>query len=170
MPGTSEATNDSPSPTPMITGGPSRAATILSGSAADSTPSAKAPVSRFTARRTSFFQHRYGLRPCATSAVFLHLLDQVGDDLGVGLGDKLVPLRGELALQLQIVFHNAVVNHDDAARAVAMRMGVFFGGAAVRGPARVADAERAVERVLAENLFKVAQLARRAPHLKRLAL
>ena len=48
----------------------------------------------------------------------LHLLDQVGDDLGVGLGDELVALGGEFALQLQIILHNAVVDDDDAARAM----------------------------------------------------
>ena len=46
-------------------------------------------------------------------------------------------------------------------------MGVLFGGAAVGGPAGVADAEGAVDGMLAQHLFQVAQLARRAAHLKR---
>ena len=85
-------------------------------------------------------------RRSAGSCVVLHLLDEVGDDLGVGFGDELVALGGEFALQVEIVFDDAVVDHDDAAGAVAMRMGILFGGAAVRGPAGVADAEGAVER------------------------
>ncbi len=93
--------------------------------------------------------------------VLLHLFDQVGDDLGVGLGDELVALGGELALQLKIVLNNAVVHDDDAARAVAVRVGVFFGGAAVGGPAGVADAKGAIERMLAQHLFEIVQLARR---------
>ena len=161
MPGMSEAINDSPSPTPMTTGGPERAATILSGSAAERIPSANAPVSRFTATRTACSRQMGA--PCACG-VLLHLLDEVGDDLGVGLGDELVALGDELALQIEIVFDNAVVHHHDAARAVAVRMGVLLGGAAVRSPARVADAERATERVLAQDFFQVAQLAGRAPH------
>jgi hypothetical protein len=67
---------------------------------------------------------------------------------------------------VQIVFDNAVVDNDDAAGAVAMRVGVLFGGPAMRGPAGVADAERAVQRILAQNLFQVGQLAGRATHLK----
>ena len=81
--------------------------------------------------------------------VVLHLLDEVGDDLGVGLGDELVALGGEFALQVEVVFDDAVVDDDDAAGAVAMGMGVLFGGPAVRGPAGVADAEGAVEGMLA---------------------
>src|ERR1700749_1119772 len=53
MPGTSEARKNSPSPRPRTMGGPKRAATSLSGSAAESTPMAKAPVRRRTARRTA---------------------------------------------------------------------------------------------------------------------
>jgi hypothetical protein len=79
------------------------------------------------------------------------LFDQVRDDLGVGLGDELVALRGELALEFEIIFDDAVVDDDDAAGAVAVRVRVLFGGAAVRGPARVADAECAVERMLAQT-------------------
>ena len=101
--------------------------------------------------------------------VLLHLLDEVGDDLGVGFGDELVALGGEFALQLEIVLDDAVVDDDDAAGAVAMRMGVLFGGAAVRGPAGVADAEGAVERMLAQDLFQVAQLAGSAAHFERCA-
>ena len=89
----------------------------------------------------------------------LDLLDQVGDDLGIGFGDELVALGGELALEFEVVFDDAVVDDDDAAGAVAMGMGVFFGGTAVRGPAGVADAESAVEGMFAQHFFEVAQLA-----------
>ena len=74
-----------------------------------------------------------------------NLLDEVGDDFGVGFGDELVALGGEFALEVEVVFDDAVVDDDDAAGAVAMGVGVLFGGAAVGGPAGVADAEGAVE-------------------------
>ncbi len=93
------------------------------------------------------------------SGVVLDLLDEVGDDFGVGFGDELVALRGEFALEVEIVFDDAVVDDDDAAGAVAMRMGVFFGGAAVGCPAGVADAEGAVEGMFAEDFFEIAELA-----------
>ena len=65
----------------------------------------------------------------------------MGDDFGVGFGHELVALSGEFALQVEVVFDDAVVDHDDAAGAVAVGVGVLFGGAAVGGPAGVADAE-----------------------------
>ena len=93
------------------------------------------------------------------SGVVLNLLDEVGDDFGIGFGDELVALGGEFALEVEVVFDDAVVDDDDAAGAVAMGMGIFFGGAAVGGPAGVADAEGAVEGMLAQNFFEIAQLA-----------
>ena len=61
------------------------------------------------------------------------------------------------------------MDDDDAAGAVAVRMGVLFSGTAVRGPARVADAEGAIERILAQNLFKVRQLSCRAAQIELVA-
>ena len=119
-----------------------------------------------TARAHRVFE-RNGL--AGSFSVFLDLLDQVRDDLGVGFGDELVALRGQLALQLEIVFDDAVVDDDDAAGAVAVGMGVLFGWAAVRGPARVADAEGAVERMVAQDVFEISQLAGGAPKLERVA-
>ena len=77
-------------------------------------------------------------------------------------------LGGEFALQLKIILDNAVMYNHNAAGAVAVRVRVFFGWPAVRGPARVADAERAVERMLAQDLFQIPELARRTPELERL--
>ncbi len=83
---------------------------------------------------------------------------------------NLWPCAVELALQLEIVFDDAVVDHDDAPGAVAVRVGVLFRGPAMRGPARVANAEGAVERMLAQNLFQIRELARRAPQTQACAL
>ena len=83
----SEATKNSPSPRPTTIGGPLRTATIFSGSSAEMSTSANSPRISSSARRTAF-----------SSAVVLHLaLDQVRDDLGVGLGDELVALALQLA-------------------------------------------------------------------------
>ena len=51
-----------------------------------------------------------------------------------------------------------------------MRVRVFFGGAAVRGPTRVADTVSAVERLLSQDLFEVAQFSFGAPNLEVMAL
>ena len=81
------------------------------------------------------------------AVVLPFLLDQVRDDLGVGLRLELVALGDELALDLEVVLDDAVVDDDDAAGAVAMRVRVLFGRPAVRGPARVAEAVHAGERL-----------------------
>src|SRR5579863_7271894 len=47
-----------------------------------------------------------------------------------------------------------------------MRMGVFFGGASMSGPAGVADAIAAVERFKADGFFEVAELAFGAAELQ----
>ncbi len=92
-------------------------------------------------------------------------LHQVGDDFSVGFRGKLVAFFDQLLLQRQIVFDDAVVHHHDLSGAVTMRVSIFFSGTSVGGPARVADAVGAVERLEADGLFQVTQLALRSPHL-----
>ena len=79
---------------------------------------------------------------------------------------NLWPSAIRLLLQVDVIFDDAVVHDDDFAGAIAMRMRVFFGGAPVRGPARVADAVDSIERSGANRLFEIAQLAGRAPDLE----
>ena len=87
------------------------------------------------------------------------VFDEVGDDFGVGFGDELVAFGDEGVLEGEVVFDDAVVDDDESAAAVAVGVGVFFGGAAVGGPAGVADAEGAVERGVGDDGFEVAELA-----------
>ena len=94
------------------------------------------------------------------------VLDEVGDDLGVGFGDELVALGDEFVLEREIVFDDAVVHDDERAGAVAVGVGVFLGGAAVGGPAGVADAVGAVDGVAGEDGFEVAELAGGAAELR----
>ena len=79
---------------------------------------------------------------------------------------NLWPSARSCVFQLEVIFDDAVVHDDDFAGAIAMRMRVFFGGAAVRGPARVADAVDAVERRGADRFFEIAQLAGRAADIE----
>ena len=105
-------------------------------------------------------------RSAGGGSVVLDLLDEVGDDFGIGFGDEFVALRGEFALEVEVIFDDAVVDDDDAAGAVAMGVGVFFGGAAMGGPAGVADAEGAVERMFAKDFFEIAEFAGSAADLE----
>ncbi len=78
----SDATKYSPSPRPTTTGGPLRAATMASGSSAESSTIANSP--RSCPQRAP----HGGCEPVAP-----HLaLDQVRDDFGVGFGDEPVAL------------------------------------------------------------------------------
>src|SRR5437899_13043592 len=92
--------------------------------------------------------------------------DQVGDYLCVGFGGEAVALFDELPLQRNIVLDNSVVHHYHAPAAIAVRMGVLFGGAAVGCPAGVADAVSSIERVQADNFFHIPKLAFGAANLK----
>ena len=85
------------------------------------------------------------LRTASSSGVdavraFRIFLDEMRDDFGVGFGDEFVSFALQLFFQLQIILDDAVVDHHDLAGAIAVRVRIFFGGAAVRGPAGVADA------------------------------
>src|SRR5688572_8974263 len=88
------------------------------------------------------------------------------DDFGVGFRDKMVVARAQAVFQLEVIFDNAVMNDDETARTVAVWMRVLFGGTPMCGPARVADAVGAVERLQADRLFKVTKLAFGATYLK----
>ena len=87
----------------------------------------------------------------------IEVVDQVGDDLGVGLAQEDVALGLQLAAQLFVVLDDAVVHHGQATGlggggvgtgAVGeVRVGVVHRGRAVRGPAGVGDAQSAGDAV-----------------------
>jgi len=87
---------------------------------------------------------------------------QMGDDLGVGLGHEAVAGGGEARFQREIVLDDPVVDHDQLALAVRVRVGVLLARPSVGGPAGVADAEGAFQRLGAQALLEVLQLADRA--------
>ncbi|MNS64507.1 hypothetical protein D3C72_976380 [compost metagenome] len=93
--------------------------------------------------------------------------DQVREHLGVGLGLELDAAGHELGFQLNEVLDDAVVHHHQITRGVGVRVGVVGGGAAVGGPAGVADALRAHGRVGGELGFQVAQFADLAAQIER---
>ena len=96
------------------------------------------------------------------------VLDEVGDDLGVGLGDELVATGDEFGFEREVVLDDAVVDDDECAGAVAVGVGVLLRGAAVGGPAGVADAEGAGDGAGGDGGLKIAQLAGGAAQLQAL--
>jgi hypothetical protein len=98
------------------------------------------------------------------------LFDEVGDDLSVGFGSELVAFLDQFLFERKIVLDDAVVDDDNATRAVPVRVGVLFGRTAVGGPPRVPDAISAIEGLVADDLFEVAELAFGAADLKTFAV
>src|SRR5579883_477255 len=80
-----------------------------------------------------------------------------------------IPLPGsQLRAQLAEILDDAVVHHGDVLGRVRMRIGFVW--LAVGGPAGVADPGMAVQRLAAQPLLEVLQLALGAPPLEMVAL
>jgi hypothetical protein len=94
--------------------------------------------------------------------------DQMGDDLGIGLGLKFMAESYKTFLELKVIFDDPIVNDDDFPRRIAVRVSVFLGRTAVRRPSRVADSVRAVERLQSNAFLKITKLPFRTPQFKML--
>ncbi len=70
-------------------------------------------------------------------------LNQMGHDFGVGFRRKLVALELQLFAQRIVIFDDAIVYHHDRAAMTGMGMGIGLRRFAMRGPTRVAHADRA---------------------------
>src|SRR5262249_56820205 len=79
--------------------------------------------------------------------------EQDRDHPGLGFGTKATPRQRWRLARVAVARQDGVVDEGEPARAVEMRMRVLLGHTAVRGPARVPDADRArgqVRRSLAD--------------------
>ena len=74
----------------------------------------------------------------------------MGDHFGVGGRLERVAFAFEALAEAAKVFDHAVVHQRHDAVAADVRMGVFVGGRAVCGPARMPQADRAADRKLLE--------------------
>ena len=105
---------------------------------------------------------RHGFR---RRAAVLHLpRDQMGDHLGIGIGAERRARFLQLLAELAEILDDAVV--DDGEALGSMRVRVMFGRSTVSRPARVADADRAGERLAREPGFEIAKLALGTPARK----
>jgi hypothetical protein len=98
-------------------------------------------------------------------------LDEMGNDLGVGLGRERMVVREERFLQFTEVLDDAV--EDDRELVVdarGERMRVFVGDLAVRRPARVPNARRRVGSVEARFGLELVEVADRAHVVETLLL
>ena len=100
-----------------------------------------APVEKKQGVRTVDFAQRaaHGVEKIHAALDFFG--DQMGDDLAIRLRAEVGAALGQLLFQFEIIFNDAIMNHDDVAGAV--RMGIGFRRPAMSRPARVADADGA---------------------------
>ena len=98
-------------------------------------------------------------------ALLHRAVDEVRDDLGVGVALEAHAVLLELALQLQVILDDAVVNDRDVTGQ--MRVRVRLARPTVRCPARVADARGAVELPALDRSRQVIELADGADQLQR---
>ena len=136
------------SPWPMASGEPRRAPIRRPAWPAKMIASANAPSSCASVAAVGLFRVEAAL----------HMgIDQVGDHLGIGVGDELAPLRLQLGPELAVVLDDAVVDHRHPAGG--MGVGVGLAGLAMRGPAGVADARSAADGAPGDQLFELDELA-----------
>ena len=89
--------------------------------------------------------------------------DQMGGHFAVGLGFEFVAAPDQFLAQLAEILDDAVMDDGDPRRCV--RMGVGFGGRAMRRPPRVADAGLAGKRGFPQHRFQLRQFAGRTAAL-----
>ena len=95
------------------------------------------------------------------------VLNEVGNDFGIGFRDEVVAAADELGFEGEIIFDDPVVHDDKGAGAVAVGVGVLLRGSAVGVPAGVADAVGALQRALTQDGLQVAELAGGAADIER---
>ena len=76
----------------------------------------------------------------------------------------------QLLFQQDVILDNPVVYDHNPPGAITVGMRVFFCGTPVRGPAGMADAVCAIERLETNDFFQIAQLALGAPNLQAFAV
>jgi hypothetical protein len=114
--------------------------------------------------RHALRQHRDGIGALELCNRFPHrsqqvaassemLVDQVGDDFGIGVGIEPIAGRDQPFAHRLMVLDDAVMDHCQAVRAD-VGMSVTLGGRPMGGPARVRDAHAALDTRLFHHLCK----------------
>ncbi len=115
------------------------------------------PAHHDDSMRTAQPPHRLAgcLDQVTARIIFCILLDQLHDDLGIGLGAKLDAFCQQFGAQFQIIFHDAVVDEDEIAVHTEVWVGIALRWDAVRRPAGMADADVTAERLLRHTAAEI---------------
>ena len=85
------------------------------------------------------------------------MIDQVGNDFGVGLGTEDMALKSQAIFEFKIVFDDAVVNHGH--RPGIVGMGICFGRSPVGCPASMSDSVHPLQGICEQQVLQLDQLA-----------
>ncbi len=96
--------------------------------------------------------------------LFEVLLDEVSDNLGVGLRAKTVSFLDEFLLERKVVLDDPVMDHDQIPAAIHVGVGVLLGGAAMRRPAGVPKPDGPDEVCAPDGVFQLLDLSDRSVH------
>src|ERR1051325_2227005 len=89
----------------------------------------------------------------------------MSDNFRIRFCFELVSVLLKLVFQANIIFNDAVMDNDDLASAVAVRVSVFLCRASMRGPAGVTYTITAFDRGLPQGFFEIPEFARSATDL-----
>ena len=111
------------------------------------------------AQGVASLQHPHGADERTAHVALIEVVEQVGDYLGIRLADEACAGAFQISAQGLVVFNDAVMHHRDAALHIRMGMGVEITWFAMRGPARMTDADHTLHRALGKQVFQVFQPA-----------
>jgi hypothetical protein len=103
---------------------------------------------------------------CLREPVLPVVLNEVGDDLRVGLGSKAMPLCCQRPAEFAVVLNDPVVDEGEPGPAVHVGMGVGLGRASMGRPTRVADPERPKGSCRSDQGLERGDFPSRLPHLE----
>ncbi|OPZ97751.1 MAG: hypothetical protein BWY71_01506 [Planctomycetes bacterium ADurb.Bin412] len=96
--------------------------------------------------------------------------DEIGDDFGVGFAGEDAAFFNEPFFESGEIFDDAVMNDGNFAGVVAVRMSIFGGRPAVRGPAGMGNAESTGEGMIFEDFFQDGNSSNGPGHLNILGM
>src|SRR4051812_20304951 len=87
------------------------------------------------------------------------MANELGQNFSIGLRKESMAAACQFLAKGGVVFDNAIVNKRQFARTIDVRMRIGITGQSMRGPARVADPERSLNRLFPKQLSETGDAA-----------
>ncbi len=107
--------------------------------------------------------HTSRLSKIAVSASSSESLDQLDDDLGIGIRIEDDAFSHQILTQFKVILNDSIVDDDEITVHADVRVRIAFRGCAMRRPARVTDPDLPCDRTAAHPIAQIGQLAHIAP-------